>query len=53
LGQRYSTERGVLLQEEIDFGNDINQETDAWTQPANGYKGTSQDLSSDHRAIKV
>ena len=52
--QRYNIRRGTSLQEEIDFGDDIHQETDARTQLADGYGGTSQGLPPDHRqAVKA
>ena len=44
MGENYNTGRGASLQEEIDFGDDIHQEIDAWIQPADGYEGTSQGL---------
>ena len=55
MGQRYNTGRGVSLQEEIDFEDDIHQETDAQTQLADGYGEASQGLyPPDHRqAIKA
>jgi len=40
--------RGASLQEKIDFGDDIHQETDARTQFADGYGGASQGLLPDH-----
>jgi len=40
---------GASLQEEIDFEDDIHQETDAWTQPTNRYGGASQGLPLDYR----
>jgi len=51
----YNIGRGTSLQEEIDFGDDIHQETNGYMdQPANGYGGISQDLLLDHRqAIKA
>ena len=54
MGQRYNIGREASLQEEIDFGDDIHQETDAWIQTADGYGGASQGLSPDYRqAIKA
>ena len=38
-----------LTTEEIDFEDDIHQETDARTQLADGYGGAPQGLSSDHK----
>jgi len=43
----------ILLQEEINFGDDIHQETDVRTQLADGYEGTSQTLPSHRQARKV
>ena len=40
---------GVSLQEVIDFGDNIHQETDTWTQPADEYGGASQGLLLNHR----
>jgi len=46
--------RRVLLQKKIDFGDNIYQETDAWTQLADGYGRASQGLPPDYRqAIKA
>jgi len=54
LGQHNNTGRGASLQEEIDFGDDIHQETDVRIQFADEYGGVFQGLSPDHRqAIKV
>jgi len=54
LEQRYNTGWRASLQEEIDFGDDIHQEINTWTQPADGYRGASQGLSPDPRqAIKA
>ena len=51
--QHYNPGRGASLQEEIDFGDDIHQETDAWTQLADD-GGASQGLPPNHtQAIKA
>jgi len=51
LGERYNTGRGSSLQKEINFGDDIHQETDARTQLADGHGGASQGLPPDYRQV--
>jgi len=50
--EHYNTGRGASLQKEINFADDIHQETDARTQLADGYGGVSQGLPPDYRQVR-